>query len=72
MNSTNNQITEFEKAKILNSLNEEQLEDFNERAAIIEFDGGYSREISEAMALRGIVSKYSGSLDAQISAMVKL
>lgn len=38
-------------------MNEEDLEQFNERAAIMEYDGGLSRSEAEAMARLEVLSK---------------
>ena len=38
-------------------MNEEQLEAFEERAAIIEYDGGRSREDAEAIATSLVLTK---------------
>ena len=44
--------------EMLVALNEEQLEAYQERAAILEFDAGLDRPLAEAVALLDIIKRY--------------
>lgn len=43
---------------MLNKLPPDALEDWDERSGILQYDAGFSRELSEAYALLLIASKY--------------
>lgn len=51
-------------SEILASLNDDQREDFEERAAIIEFDGGLDRTLAEALALLCVLHNHRSALVA--------
>ena len=44
--------------EMLVALDEEQLEAYEERAAILEFDAGLDRPLAEAVALLDIIKRY--------------
>ena len=50
--------------EILENLNDDLREDFEERAAIMEFDGGLDRRLAEALALLCILHNHRSGLVA--------
>jgi hypothetical protein len=48
---------EQQKNDIQSTLSESEHEEYEERAAIMEFDGGLSREEAERQAIEGILAK---------------
>lgn len=51
-------------SEILENLNDDLREDFEERAAIMEFDGGLDRRLAEALALLCILHNHPRALVA--------
>ena len=51
-------------SEILENLNDDLREDFEERAAIMEFDGGLDRRLAEALALLCILHNHPSALVA--------
>ena len=51
-------------SEILENLNDDLREDFEERAAIMEFDGGLDRRLAEALALLCILHNHRSALVA--------
>lgn len=52
-------------AEIVNSFDDDLRIEWEERAAIREFDGGMSRDDAELEALFDLIEKYDVSMDAQ-------
>ena len=48
--------------ELLTNLNEDQREDFEERAAIMQYDGGLTRDHAECLALLYLLKKHPTAL----------
>ena len=65
MKGVKNEHSEVIRQVVLNDTNKERIEAFEERAAIMEFDGGLSRQEAERLAFEFVYKKHSGKMPTQ-------
>lgn len=65
MKGVKNELSEVIRQVVLNDTNKEQIEAFEERAAIMEFDGGLTRKEAERLAFEIVYKKHFGKMPPQ-------
>lgn len=58
MKGVKNELSEVIRQVVLNDTNKERIEAFEERAAIMEFDGGLNRQEAERLAYEIVYGKH--------------
>lgn len=62
MNGVKRDFSEVIRQVVLNDTNKERIEAFEERAAIMEHDGGLSRQEAERLAFEIVYKKHFGKM----------
>lgn len=65
MKGVKNELYEVIRQVVLNDTNKERIEAFEERAAIMEFDGGLNRQEAERLAFEIVYKKHLGKMLTQ-------
>lgn len=62
MKGVKNELSEVIRQVVLNDTNKERIEAFEERAAIMEFDGGLTRKEAERLAFEIVYKNHFGKM----------
>ena len=62
MKGVKNEFSEVIRQVVLNDTNKERIEAFEERAAIMEFDGGLTRKEAERLAFEIVYKNHFGKM----------